>query len=80
MERLRGVFGFYACNSFTSNLLYNYIQDSVLREVPKASCFYIMSPPNNKVLIFDTTMRDGELTPGVKMNLQQKKTEILVET
>jgi 2-isopropylmalate synthase len=25
-----------------------------------------------KVLIFDTTMRDGELTPGVKMNLQQK--------
>jgi 2-isopropylmalate synthase len=31
-----------------------------------------MSPPNNKVLIFDTTMRDGELTPGVKMNLQQK--------
>ncbi len=31
-----------------------------------------MSPPNNKVLIFDTTMRDGELTPGFKMNLQQK--------
>jgi 2-isopropylmalate synthase len=31
-----------------------------------------MSPANNKVLIFDTTMRDGELTPGVKMNLQQK--------
>ncbi len=27
---------------------------------------------NNQVLIFDTTMRDGELTPGVKMNLQQK--------
>ncbi|MBW4445885.1 MAG: hypothetical protein KME38_03115 [Spirirestis rafaelensis WJT71-NPBG6] len=26
----------------------------------------------NKVLIFDTTMRDGELAPGVKMNLQQK--------
>jgi 2-isopropylmalate synthase len=25
-----------------------------------------------KVLIFDTTMRDGELTPGVKINLQQK--------
>ncbi|WP_414526641.1 hypothetical protein [Nodularia chucula] len=25
-----------------------------------------------KVFIFDTTMRDGELTPGVKMTLQQK--------
>ena len=25
-----------------------------------------------KVLIFDVTMRDKELTPGVKMNLQQK--------
>lgn len=31
-----------------------------------------MSSANNKVLIFDTTMRDGELTLGVKMNLQQK--------
>ncbi|MEH2387488.1 MAG: 2-isopropylmalate synthase [Nostoc sp.] len=29
---------------------------------------------NNKVIIFDTTMRDGELTPGVKMNLPQKIT------
>ncbi|MEH2116326.1 hypothetical protein [Nostoc sp.] len=29
---------------------------------------------NHKVIIFDTTMRDGELTPGVKMNLQQKIT------
>jgi 2-isopropylmalate synthase len=26
----------------------------------------------DKVIIFDTTMRDGELAPGVKMNLQQK--------
>ncbi|MDB9320817.1 2-isopropylmalate synthase [Nodularia spumigena CS-591/04] len=26
----------------------------------------------DKVFIFDTTMRDGELTPGVKMTLQQK--------
>jgi 2-isopropylmalate synthase len=26
----------------------------------------------DKVVIFDTTMRDGELTPGVKMNLQGK--------
>ncbi len=26
----------------------------------------------NKVIIFDTTMRDGELIPGVKMNQQQK--------
>jgi len=25
-----------------------------------------------KVIVFDTTMRDGELTPGVKMNVQQK--------
>ncbi len=31
-----------------------------------------MPPSNNKVLIFDTTMRDGELTPGIKMNLQEK--------
>ena len=37
--------------------------------------------PNNKVIIFDTTMRDGELTPGVKMNLQDKisLSEILEE-
>lgn len=27
-----------------------------------------------KVIVFDTTMRDGELMPGVKMNLQQKIT------
>ncbi|WP_373527962.1 2-isopropylmalate synthase [Nostoc sp.] len=33
-----------------------------------------MSINNNKVLIFDTTMRDGELMPGIKMNLQQKIT------
>ena len=33
-----------------------------------------MSTSHNKVIIFDTTMRDGELTPGVKMNLQQKIT------
>jgi len=26
----------------------------------------------DKIVIFDTTMRDGELTPGVSMNLQQK--------
>ncbi|AFY49603.1 isopropylmalate/homocitrate/citramalate synthase [Nostoc sp. PCC 7524] len=26
----------------------------------------------NPIRIFDTTMRDGELTPGVQMNLQQK--------
>jgi 2-isopropylmalate synthase len=25
-----------------------------------------------KIIIFDTTMRDGELTPGVKMNLEEK--------
>src|SRR5919202_497194 len=28
--------------------------------------------PDNKTIIFDTTMRDGELTPGVKMTLQDK--------
>ncbi|MEH2056742.1 MAG: hypothetical protein V7K97_11430 [Nostoc sp.] len=33
-----------------------------------------MSKNHHKVIIFDTTMRDGELTPGVKMNLQQKIT------
>lgn len=27
---------------------------------------------NNKIIIFDTTMRDGELAPGFVMNLQQK--------
>lgn len=27
---------------------------------------------NNQIVIFDTTMRDGELTPGVSMNLQEK--------
>ncbi len=26
----------------------------------------------NKIIIFDTTMRDGELMPGVKFNLEQK--------
>lgn len=31
-----------------------------------------MSPNNNKVFILDTTMRDGELMPGVKMNIQEK--------
>ncbi|MDJ0679860.1 MAG: hypothetical protein QNJ18_08370 [Xenococcaceae cyanobacterium MO_167.B52] len=25
-----------------------------------------------KITIFDTTMRDGELTPGITMNLAQK--------
>lgn len=27
---------------------------------------------NNQVIIFDTTMRDGELAPGIKMDIQQK--------
>lgn len=31
-----------------------------------------MLPTNNKVIIFDTTMRDGELTRGVKMKLEEK--------
>ncbi|MBW4543691.1 MAG: hypothetical protein KME25_04470 [Symplocastrum torsivum CPER-KK1] len=26
----------------------------------------------SKVIIFDTTMRDGELMPGIKMNADQK--------
>lgn len=28
----------------------------------------------SKITIFDTTLRDGELTPGVKMNVEQKMT------
>lgn len=31
-----------------------------------------MSTGNNKVIIFDTTMRDGEIMPGVTMNIQDK--------
>lgn len=31
-----------------------------------------MLADNNRVIIFDTTLRDGELTPGVSMNLQEK--------
>jgi len=31
-----------------------------------------MVTDNNKVMIFDTTMRDGELASGVQMNLQDK--------
>lgn len=31
-----------------------------------------MLPNNNKIIIFDTTMRDGELMPGVKMKTQEK--------
>lgn len=31
-----------------------------------------MLPNGNRVIIFDTTMRDGELTPGVQMNLGEK--------
>lgn len=40
-----------------------------------SSCFMknLTKPENpRKVIIFDTTMGDGELTPGVKMNVQQK--------
>lgn len=29
-------------------------------------------PTNSKVIIFDTTMRDGELAPGVTLNIHQK--------
>ena len=35
---------------------------------PTPYSLYLM----NKIIIFDTTMRDGELMPGVKFNLQQK--------
>jgi 2-isopropylmalate synthase len=32
-----------------------------------------MSPiPNNRVIIFDTTLRDGEQSPGASMNLEEK--------
>ena len=27
---------------------------------------------NNKILIFDTTLRDGEQSPGCSMNLSEK--------
>lgn len=43
-----------------------------LRLLYKRAIALNMSPGNNKVRIFDTTMRDGELTPGVKMNIQEK--------
>lgn len=29
-------------------------------------------PPQSKITLFDTTLRDGELTPGVKMTIPQK--------
>ncbi|MDR0289628.1 MAG: hypothetical protein LBI06_01680, partial [Treponema sp.] len=27
---------------------------------------------NNRIIIFDTTLRDGEQTPGVNLNVQEK--------
>ena len=32
----------------------------------------IKSNPQDKVLIFDTTLRDGEQSPGCSMNLEEK--------
>ncbi|MCR4379406.1 MAG: 2-isopropylmalate synthase [Rhodospirillales bacterium] len=31
-----------------------------------------MNTPNNRVIIFDTTLRDGEQSPGASMNLDEK--------
>jgi 2-isopropylmalate synthase len=31
-----------------------------------------MKTQNNRILIFDTTLRDGEQTPGVNLNLSEK--------
>ena len=30
------------------------------------------NPPNDRVIIFDTTLRDGEQSPGASMNLEEK--------
>src|SRR5262245_14001114 len=34
----------------------------------------MMEEPGNRVIIFDTTLRDGEQAPGASMNLQEKRT------
>ncbi|HML48427.1 MAG TPA: 2-isopropylmalate synthase, partial [Clostridia bacterium] len=31
-----------------------------------------MTQSNNRILVFDTTLRDGEQTPGVNLNLSEK--------
>ena len=37
-------------------------------------------PPKNRVVIFDTTLRDGEQSPGASMNLDEKiKIALLLE-
>jgi 2-isopropylmalate synthase len=33
-----------------------------------------MTNGNNRVVIFDTTMRDGEQSPGASMSLEEKNT------
>ena len=41
-----------------------------------ACCFRLKDskekPMSNRVIIFDTTLRDGEQSPGATMNLQEK--------
>ena len=32
-----------------------------------------MASDKNRVIIFDTTMRDGEQSPGASMSLEEKK-------
>jgi 2-isopropylmalate synthase len=34
----------------------------------------IMSQPNDRILIFDTTLRDGEQSPGATLNVEEKLT------
>src|SRR5689334_6524528 len=29
-------------------------------------------PPSNRVLVFDTTLRDGEQSPGVRLSMSEK--------
>ncbi len=36
------------------------------------NCSLLIDNLMNKIIIFDTTMRNGELMPGIKFNLQQK--------
>ncbi|HXQ51080.1 MAG TPA: 2-isopropylmalate synthase [Stellaceae bacterium] len=46
---------------------------STHRQTPEA-------PPKNRVIIFDTTLRDGEQSPGASMNLDEKiKIALLLE-
>jgi len=34
--------------------------------------FFVASPAERKVTVFDTTLRDGEQTPGISFTFEQK--------